>query len=136
MAKYDDASWHYAGNYPKELPKENASTHIGMFLTWCIDNDLISADHIADSNDDIEGVKNRRLTGAQFLINNCDEKFTDLDLNKIGSKFAKDYYSLSKKTKFISNYADYLDDYAKILNHPSTEIDLYEVENSWENYDY
>jgi len=135
MSKYDDASWHYGGNYPQDLPKEKASTHIGMFLTWCIDNNLISEDHIQDSIEDIESVRNRTITGADFLINNCDEKITDSDLNKIGNKFAKDYYSLSKKTKFSTKFADYLDDYAKILNNSSTEIDLYMVENSWSNYD-
>jgi len=33
MAKYDDASWHYGGEYPENISEENASTHIGMFLT-------------------------------------------------------------------------------------------------------
>jgi hypothetical protein len=39
MAKYDDASWHYGGDYPEDLPNENVATHIGMFLQWCIEND-------------------------------------------------------------------------------------------------
>jgi hypothetical protein len=33
--KYDDALWHYEGDYPKKLPNENAAIHIGMFITWC-----------------------------------------------------------------------------------------------------
>jgi len=135
MAKYDDASWHYGGNYPIGLSNKNASTHIGMFLTWCINNDLISEEQMEDSKEDIENVKTRKSTGAEFLINNCDEKFTDLDLNKIGNQFAKDYYSLSEKSSFSNKYADYLDDYAKILNNGSAEIDLYKVEDTWENYD-
>jgi len=40
--KYDDASWHYGGNYPVGLPTKNGATHIGMFLAWCIENDLIA----------------------------------------------------------------------------------------------
>jgi hypothetical protein len=77
MAKYDDSSWHYGGDYPDDLPQENASTHIGMFLTWCIDNNLLSEEQLEDSEEDISAVKNRELTGAEFLINNCDEKLTD-----------------------------------------------------------
>ena len=92
MAKYDDASWHYGGDFPDDLPEENGATHIGMFLTWCIDNDLLSEEQIEDSEDEIESVKNRKMTGAEFLIDICDEKFTDYDLNDIGNEFATDYY--------------------------------------------
>ena len=59
MAKYDDASWHYGGDYPTELPKENAATHIGMFLTWCINNNLLSEFQLEESEDDIKSVKNK-----------------------------------------------------------------------------
>ena len=34
--KYDDASWHYDGNFPADLPDEAGATHIGMFLCWII----------------------------------------------------------------------------------------------------
>ncbi|RML48695.1 DUF7832 domain-containing protein [Pseudomonas avellanae] len=30
--KYDDASWHYNGNFPSDLPDTAGATHIGMFL--------------------------------------------------------------------------------------------------------
>ena len=30
--KYDDASWHYGGDFPKDLPIEAGATHTGMFL--------------------------------------------------------------------------------------------------------
>jgi hypothetical protein len=32
--KYDDASWHYGGDFPADLPREAGSTHIAMFLAW------------------------------------------------------------------------------------------------------
>ncbi|WP_265102660.1 hypothetical protein [Acinetobacter sp. 'aerobic (ED)'] len=34
--KYDDASWHYGGDFPADLPQEAGATHIGMFLTWML----------------------------------------------------------------------------------------------------
>ena len=54
MAKYDDASWHYGGDFPDDLPEENGATHIGMFLNWCIDNDLISEFQIEESGEDVQ----------------------------------------------------------------------------------
>ena len=41
MAKYDDASWHYEGDYPEDLPTANAATHIGMFLAGVLKWDLL-----------------------------------------------------------------------------------------------
>jgi hypothetical protein len=37
---YDKAKWHYEGDYPKDLPTENAFTHTGMFLAWLADTGL------------------------------------------------------------------------------------------------
>ncbi len=54
MSKYDDASWHYGGDFPKELPEKNSATHTGMFLNWCIHKGLISDELREDSADEIE----------------------------------------------------------------------------------
>jgi len=135
MAKYDDSSWHYAGNYPKNLPNENAATHIGMFLTWCIDNDIMSEEQMEDSEEDLLLVKTRLLTGAEFLINNCDEKFTTDDLNEIGNLFATDYYGLPReKSAFSLEYGDYIKDYEELFLNPESCNSFYEVENTWDNY--
>ena len=138
MAKYDDASWHYGGDFPDDLPEENGATHIGMFLTWCIDNDLLSEEQIEDSEDEIESVKNRKMTGAEFLIDICDEKFTDYDLNDIGNEFATDYYE--DGTKFSKKHKNYFGDYAeifdiKVIDNNLDQDSLYRIENSWTNYD-
>lgn len=49
MAKYDDAAWHYNGDFPKDLPKENGATHIGMLLTWCIEMELVAEEQVEDN---------------------------------------------------------------------------------------
>lgn len=138
MAKYDDASWHYGGDFPKDLPQINGATHIGMFLTWFIDNDLLSEDQMDDLEEDIAEVKERTLTGAEFLMNNCDGKLTDDDFNEVGNAFAAAYYE--DGTPFGKAYKDYLGDYASILNIKVTknmldQDSLYRIENSWSNYD-
>ena len=38
--KYDDASWHYGGDFPSELSSDAGATHIGMFVTWALLVDL------------------------------------------------------------------------------------------------
>ncbi|GHV96787.1 hypothetical protein AGMMS50293_31070 [Spirochaetia bacterium] len=135
MAKYDDASWHYGGDYPKNLPNENAAILIGMFITWCIENNFISDEQMEDSADDIQKVKRHEMTGGEFLIKNCDEKFTDYDLCELGNNFASDYYN-SDDTKFDKNYYnDYCDTFDKKAEENGFEYEsLYHVEDTWENY--
>jgi hypothetical protein len=128
MASIDRMDWHYGGNYPENLPEENGGTHIGMFLTWIIDNNLIGQLHRDESSEEIQQVKNRQITGRDFLINCCDEKFWDDCLNEDGLKFTRYYYE-SDSTEVFSNY---MDDYVGALGGQVESI--YEIENSWENY--
>ena len=134
MSKYDDASWHYEGDYPENLPTKNASTHIGLFLAWCINNNLMSNEQLEDFGADIDEVKARRMTGAEYLISICDEKLYDEDLSVIGNKFAKAYYEYTKHTKFSKAYANYMQDYLMVLNNGAEE-DSYSIEDTWHNYD-
>ncbi|MDQ0065688.1 DUF7832 domain-containing protein [Chryseobacterium lathyri] len=138
MAKYDDASWHYGGEYPENLPDENAATHIGMFLTWCINNDLLSEELTEDSRDEIQSVKRREMTGAEFLIDVCDEKFSEYDLNDPGNGFAQAYYN--DDTVFGKKFNSFTDDYSETFDKKAEENDFeyesfYHVENTYENYD-
>ncbi len=114
--------WHYGDDFPEDLPDENGGTHIGIYLAWIINNDLQGEFHTEESAEALQDVKNRKITGRDFLIEQCDEKFWEEDLNDEGLAFTEFYYS---KT--------YFDDYAETLteNLPS----IYHVENTWENYD-
>ncbi|MBN8465403.1 hypothetical protein JYJ95_02695 [Corallococcus exiguus] len=33
---YDKAKWHYEGEYPTGLSKQQAFVHTGMFIAWAI----------------------------------------------------------------------------------------------------
>ena len=114
--------WHYDGDFPADLPNENSGTHIGIFLAWIINNNLQGEIHNEDSIEALQDLRTRKITGRDFLIEQCDEKFWDEDLNEEGLAFTEVYYSET-----------YFDDYSEILaeNLPST----YHVENTWENYD-
>ncbi len=130
MASIDRAVWHYGGDFPKELPKENGGTHIGMFINWIIDNDLIGSIHLENSLDGVNDVKSKKITGRDFLFKYCDEKFWDEDLNEIGLAFTKFYYQNPKDPEDV--YGQYIEDYEQLLGTKFNS--LYEIPDSLENY--
>lgn len=122
---YDKVEWHSQGEgFPDDAKPEQGGTHIGMFLTWIIDNNLIGELYKESSMDSINKVKNREITGRDFLIEECDSKFYDEVVDDEGNEFIKYYYDVENSTYF-GDYANVFDDYEGI----------YDVENSWENYD-
>jgi len=118
----DRIDWHIGGDFPEHLSDEAGGTHIGLYLTWIIENDLYSTELESESKAEIIAVKNREIDGRQFLIEQCDTKFWTRDLSEIGNRFTEHYY-----------HDAYIEDYGNLLG---TKFDtLYEVENTWENYD-
>lgn len=126
---YDKVDWHYGGNFPADLPPENGGTHIGMFLAWCIINGLSGELHDEESPDALTAVRERRMTGRDFLQQMCDEKFWEEDLNEEGNRFAKQYYSGPDG----KGYGDYIEDYESLLAPGLAST--YHVEDTWESYD-
>lgn len=138
MAKYDDASWHYGGEFPEGLPIKNGATHTGMFLNWCIHNNLHSDEMKNDFEYEIECLKRRELTGAEFVMQVCDEKFSESDLNDLGNSFAADYYK--DDTDFGNRFSSFADDYVNIFDSVAEKNDyeyetFYHIEDTYENYD-
>ncbi len=123
--KYDDASWHYGGDFPKELPNEAGATHSGMFLAWAIMNGMAGEILENDASGLLANLKNRKLTPGQYLIKACDEKFIDIDLNEEGNAFAREYFDFENGA--------YASDYEKTLAQKLPT--LYHVPDSWETYD-
>jgi hypothetical protein len=121
----DRMDWHYAGDYPDDLSNENSGTHIGFYLAWIINNNLESDLHRDESASELASVRERKMSGREFLITMCDEKFIYEDLNKEGHAFTVYYYEAEANGYFY----DYGNNLTK--NLPS----IYHVENSWENYD-
>lgn len=138
MIKYDDASWHYGGDFPEGLPEKNSATHTGMFLNWCINNNLHSEELKADCENEIESLKRRKITGADFVIDTCDGKFSECDLNDLGNAFAKDYYV--DETDFGDQFSSFATDFINIFDSLAEESDFeyetfYHIEDTYENYD-
>lgn len=119
--KYDDAAWHYSGDFPKELPQKAGATHIGMFVAWAYLSGLYSEDFASD----VEPLKSRKMTPGQFIIEQFDEVFLSEMLNDEGNRFTAAY--------FVPEDSNFLKDYGATLegNLPS----LYHVKDTWENFD-
>jgi hypothetical protein len=123
MGNIDRADWHYGGNYPPGLPPENGGTHIGVYLAWIIHRGLGSRTLTKYAGAMHQRVLNRQATGRDLLFSELDEKFFSELLTREARDFTRDYYE--------SN--EYLNDYDQILG--ADLATLYEVSDTWENYD-
>jgi hypothetical protein len=126
--KYDDASWHYGGQFPEELPPEAGATHIGMFVAWAMLQGLGSEEHERESGDLINALRGRKMTPGEWFIQTCDEKFIDADLNEEGNIFALEYYGEPNGKELPPYLKDYSDTFDGVDQ-------LYYVTDSWANYD-
>ena len=123
--KYDDASWHYGGDFPKDLPPEAGATHIGMFVSWCVLNGLGGEIHFEEPAPLLPQLQSRSITPGDYFIKACDEKFTDEDLSAEGNAFAAAYFDLQT--------GDYLGDYERILAEHTPSV--YHVPDNWDSFD-
>ncbi len=122
--KYDDASWHFGADDFGELPEICGYTHTGTFVAWAMLNELGGDLHTKEWPAEIEKLKTREITPAEFFRNNCDGKFTDEDLNELGNRFAKSFFEDS----YFGVYAEAADPNDKFEN-------IYEIPSNWETYD-
>ncbi len=80
--KYDDASWHYDGDFPSDLPTEAGATHIGMFVAWGMLNGLAGELHTDEFPEWLAALQSRSTTPGQFVVTGSDEKFTDEEFDR------------------------------------------------------
>lgn len=121
---YDKAKYHYGGDFPKELDNFQAHIHTGMFITWLIDNNLLDNDFVEECEEQIEKVKQRKLTGSQFYESCMDGVFSIDEVSELGNAFALRY--LDSKT------GKYIDDYSEVCSDDLPT--LYHLEDTWDNY--
>ena len=121
----DRIDWYGESAEQAGFPYENGGTHIGIYLAWIINNQLEGEFHQEESVDELEQVRTRQMTGRQFLINMCDEKFWEEDLNEHGFEFTQAYYESH----------EYFKDYGEILVDAKGLTDTYAVDDTWDNYD-
>lgn len=106
--KYDDASWHYGGDFPAGQPNEHAGTHIALFLKWCFSRGWAGELHTEEEPEAVTHVVDGRSSATEFFFKFCDGKFTDEDLNDEGNSFASKYYG--DNGLYLEDYAEHFGD--------------------------
>jgi hypothetical protein len=97
--KYDDASWHYGGEFPEDLPTSAGAIHIANFVAWASLNGLGGAEL-----EDMEALQARTVTPTDWFVRLCDEKFIDKDLSSEGNSFAVAYYQDPGLNGYLADY--------------------------------
>ncbi len=119
---YDNAKNHFLGNFPDNLPIEQAYVHIGIYLGWVIDHELFSEYFAEEASTEIYRFKRRELSCA--LISEIWDGYLGYELfNKQGNMFTYYYYGGGIYNK---DYHDLL-----VVNLPS----IYHVKDSWNNFE-
>jgi hypothetical protein len=118
----DKIHWHAAhARLSNGAEKQNLGVHIGMFVAWCVLRDHWSPKLLAEMQPAISQLKDRKMTGLEFLLEYCGATFVVELLNKEGGAFAaaryETYLKLFKRTLAASLESEYL------------------VEDTWTNYD-
>jgi hypothetical protein len=101
--KYDDASWHYGGKFPKDSPETFGGTHIALLLKWCFMKGWAGTLHVQENEDDVNRLRSGAKQATDFLFQWCDGKFTSEDLNEEGNAFIGVYYG--KGGEYLNDYA-------------------------------
>lgn len=130
MPKFDDASWHNGGDFPKGLPPEAGATHIAMFVAWAMHEGMAGSVHTVDFPDELDVLLKRKKTPGAWFLEACDGKFTDEDLNDEGEAFALFYYG--NGSGLSSGEGSYLVDYETAFTNCA---ELYAVPDSWESFE-
>ncbi|MFP4088782.1 MAG: hypothetical protein ACLFT3_00615 [Cyclobacteriaceae bacterium] len=119
---YDNAKNHFLGNFPKNLPIEQAYVHIGMYLGWVIDQDLYSEYFQEEAGTQIFRFKKREIS-CTILSEIWDGYLGHELFSEEGNLFTFYYYGGGLYHK------DYENLLAKQL--PS----IYHVTDDWPAYD-
>lgn len=135
---YDNADWHFESalnayletqTLPSdELTEEQvdkvmsrAAVHIGFFLAWVIKHHFEGSIH-EDLQEDLQAVREERMTGVEFLLKNCDGKFWGKDVRDDIVDFVNYYYV----DIYLKNYPHWVMD--EIYDLP------FEFSWSWDDY--
>ncbi len=134
--RVDKAEWQWDSameNYCKQVGKSSdslsdediekiwqyAGHHIAFFLTWLIRHDFLGEDYGEEEANEIEAVKNKTITGHEFLEKYCDMVLCRKDISEKVLLFVDSYY----ETQYLKDYGNYMKE--KVLS----------VAFSWEDYD-
>lgn len=128
MTTFDRLSWHSEGDFPRDVPSSQGATHIGMYLVWCAENDLLTLDpEVKASLDRHRG--EGQLTPSHIAIELFDGALRADVLSTEGAAFTEAYYDPDDDDDAPS----YFDDYANEFCFDGETI--YHVPDDWRSYE-
>ena len=128
---FDDAHWHWNGNYPPDLlPRDEQDdplpvAHIAFFLVWAIERGLACAEHADRTVPEVRQLADRSITPWEYMTDRIGCRLEDGDFNEQGLAFTRAYYGKRRATF-------YLDDFCLVFDEAETG---YHVADTWANYD-
>jgi hypothetical protein len=124
ITEYDLWRWHTDGAFPKDQLPERGYVHIGVYLAWLINHDMLDPEWVARSG----------VTPAVAAIAARDEKPCALR-DSTGGRLASDMLTADGAQFTAAYYAPeygYPRDWRWILGR---RADRYDVPDEWETYD-
>ena len=122
--EYDVWQWHTEGTYPKDQPPEMGYVHIGMFVAWLVDLDMLDPDWMTNSGatQAVQAIRDRR--GTPCGIRDVSEGRLASDMLTVeGRGFTGAYYA--------PEYG-YARDWRRVFGR---RADRYAVPDEWDTYD-
>ncbi len=119
---YDNAKNHFLGQFPSDLPTDQAYVHIGIFLGWMVKNRFYSDEFLEEAGHQIIHFMRKEISCVIFS-ELWDGSLEEFFFNEEGNEFARYYY---KSTLYLQDYQD-------VLCQDLSSI--YYVKDTWENFD-
>ena len=121
--KYDDAEWHYGGDFPEGVPDSYGFTHIGFYLAWAAEHGFLSDFIREQTPDDLARTLAREVTPIH-LLEVWDGQLGDDMLSEEGNQFSRTYYEADEENGYFADYGAAFPD-----------LEIYRIAPTWENYD-
>ncbi len=118
--KYDDASWHFGGDFPSDSPEEYGGVHMALFMKWCFVQGWVGEMHSNDVPEDVAKVVSGEWLATEFLFKYCDGKLTDEDFNYEGNKSASEYYG--DDGLYLNDYVENFGDFMYVANEQAHDF--------------
>ncbi len=124
VLEYDLWRWHVEGAFPENQPPEQGYVHIGVFLAWLIDHDMLDADWVESSGVDEAVAAVRSRDGSPCALRDrTDGRLAGEMLTVEGRAFTGAYYA--------PEYG-YPRDWRRAFGR---RADRYDVPDGWPTYD-
>jgi hypothetical protein len=95
--KYIDATW------DPEAPADTRSHIVAVFLRWALDSNLVSSFHTTENADRLGELRDGAESAIRYVVDVCDERLIDEDLNETGQAFAQAYCG---EGRYLGDYLD------------------------------